>query len=73
MWLSPMPLYALGPIEGLRLRRLIDRVARYEPPAAIAEQWARRGVSQSGARAARASEVGADAAPEPLRDAIPTV
>lgn len=48
VWLAPMPLYALGPIEGLRLRRLIDRVARYEPPAAIAEQWARRGMIQGG-------------------------
>ena len=25
---DPMPLYALGPIEGLRIRRLIARVAR---------------------------------------------
>ncbi len=32
VWLRPMPLYALGPIEGLRIRRLIDRVARYELP-----------------------------------------
>ncbi len=42
VWLAPMPLYALGPVEGLRLRRLIDRVARYDPPAAVAEAWARR-------------------------------
>ena len=27
-----MPLYALGPIEGLRIRRLIDRVAAYQVP-----------------------------------------
>ena len=33
VWLKPMPLYALGPIEGLRIRRLIDRVARFTPPA----------------------------------------
>ena len=65
--------YALGPLEGLRIRRLIDRVEGYELPAAIAEQWARRGLSQSGARGARASEIGADAAAELLRDAIPTV
>jgi dihydroorotate dehydrogenase (NAD+) catalytic subunit len=32
VWLKPMPLYAMGPIEGLRIRRLIDRVARYEVP-----------------------------------------
>jgi dihydroorotate dehydrogenase (NAD+) catalytic subunit len=33
VWLKPLPLYALGPIEGLRIRRLIDRVAAYEVPA----------------------------------------
>jgi dihydroorotate dehydrogenase (NAD+) catalytic subunit len=38
VWLKPMPLYALGPIEGLRIRRLIDRVARLQPPAA-APHW----------------------------------
>jgi dihydroorotate dehydrogenase (NAD+) catalytic subunit len=32
VWLKPMPLYAMGPIEGLRIRRLIDKVARYEVP-----------------------------------------
>ncbi len=32
-WLRPMPLYALGPLEGLRIRRLIGRVERYQPPA----------------------------------------
>jgi dihydroorotate dehydrogenase (NAD+) catalytic subunit len=30
--LAPMPLYALGPIEGLRIRRLIERVARFTLP-----------------------------------------
>lgn len=38
VWLAPMPLYALGPLEGLRIRRLIDRVARFTPPAA-APHW----------------------------------
>jgi hypothetical protein len=33
-----MPLYALGPVEGVRIRRLIDRVARFTPPAA-APHW----------------------------------
>ena len=37
VWLKPMPLYALGPIEGLRIRRLIDRVAAYEVPAREAQ------------------------------------
>jgi hypothetical protein len=27
-----MPLYALGPLEGLRIRRLIGQVDRYEVP-----------------------------------------
>jgi dihydroorotate dehydrogenase (NAD+) catalytic subunit len=38
VWLRPMPLYALGPVEGLRIRRLIDRIARFTPPAA-APHW----------------------------------
>jgi dihydroorotate dehydrogenase (NAD+) catalytic subunit len=38
VWLTRMPLYALGPVEGLRIRRLIDRVAGYSPPAA-APHW----------------------------------
>lgn len=40
VWLTRLPLYALGPIEGLRIRRLIDRVAQFEAPAAIAARWA---------------------------------
>jgi len=40
VWLTRMPLYALGPLEGLRIRRLIDRLARFEAPAALAVQWA---------------------------------
>jgi dihydroorotate dehydrogenase (NAD+) catalytic subunit len=32
VWLKPMPLYALGPIEGLRIRRLIGQVEGYEVP-----------------------------------------
>ncbi len=38
VWLRPMPMYALGPIEGLRIRRLISKIARYEVPAA-APHW----------------------------------
>ena len=38
VWLQPMPLYALGPLEGLRIRRLIGRMERYLPPAA-APHW----------------------------------
>jgi dihydroorotate dehydrogenase (NAD+) catalytic subunit len=33
VWLKPMPLYALGPVEGLRIRRLIRQVAGYAVPA----------------------------------------
>jgi hypothetical protein len=38
VWLQPMPLYALGPLEGLRIRRLISRMERFTPPAA-APHW----------------------------------
>jgi dihydroorotate dehydrogenase (NAD+) catalytic subunit len=31
-WLKPLPLYVLGPLEGLRIRRLIGRVERYHVP-----------------------------------------
>ncbi len=31
-WLRPMPLYVLGPLEGLRIRRLIGQVERYQLP-----------------------------------------
>jgi len=40
VWLTRMPLYALGPIEGIRIRRLIDRLIRFEAPAPLAVQWA---------------------------------
>ena len=43
VWLRPMPLYALGPLEGLRIRRLIDRVARFTPPGGGAALGARGG------------------------------
>ena len=32
VWLTRMPLYALGPLEGIRIRRLIGRMNRYELP-----------------------------------------
>ncbi len=34
VWLAPLPMYVLGPIEGLRIRRLISRIERFEVPAA---------------------------------------
>ena len=40
VWLARMPLYALGPLEGLRIRRLIGRISRFEPPARVARAWA---------------------------------
>lgn len=40
VWLTRMPLYALGPVEGLRIRRLIGQVAAYRAPAAVAAAWA---------------------------------
>jgi dihydroorotate dehydrogenase (NAD+) catalytic subunit len=46
VWLLPMPLYALGPLEGIRIRRLIGRVAGYEAPARIRESWAVHGPAE---------------------------
>jgi dihydroorotate dehydrogenase (NAD+) catalytic subunit len=63
VWLTRMPLYALGPLEGLRIRRLIDRVAGYEPPAAIAEQWARRGIARAALADGAPVVAGASGAP----------
>ena len=37
VWLTRMPLYALGPLYGLRIRRLQGQVERYRPPQAIAD------------------------------------
>jgi dihydroorotate dehydrogenase (NAD+) catalytic subunit len=51
VWLQPMPLYALGPLEGLRIRRLIDRMARYTPPA-TAPHWTPGAVDGIAARGA---------------------
>jgi dihydroorotate dehydrogenase (NAD+) catalytic subunit len=61
VWLTAMPKYVLGPIEGLRIRRLIGKVAAFTPPAA-APHWqpARPATSASSASAA-----GHDPRPEP--------
>ena len=32
VWLTRMPLYAFGPIEGLRIRRLMGQIASYRAP-----------------------------------------
>jgi dihydroorotate dehydrogenase (NAD+) catalytic subunit len=40
VWLTRMPLYALGPIEGLRIRRLIGQITGYDAPPAIEAAWA---------------------------------
>ena len=31
VWLKPLPLYVLGPLEGLRIRRLISKIEAFEP------------------------------------------
>lgn len=54
VWLAPMPLYALGPLEGLRIRRLISKVASFTPPAA-APHWDPEAVAASRARAVDAA------------------
>jgi dihydroorotate dehydrogenase (NAD+) catalytic subunit len=38
VWLKRLPVYAIGPLEGFRIRRLVSRVAAYTPPAA-APHW----------------------------------
>ena len=43
VWLTRMPLYALGPIEGLRIRRLIGQIVGYRAPAAIEAAWVEHG------------------------------
>jgi hypothetical protein len=35
-----MPLYAFGPLEGLRIRRLMGQMDGYHAPAAIEAAWA---------------------------------
>ena len=60
VWLAPMPMYALGPVEGWRIRRLIARVAGFVPPA-TAPHW----------RPAEAA-AGAATAPGPTRAAPDT-
>lgn len=45
VWLARMPGYVLGPLRGLRIRRLIGQVERYVPPPAVAEAWASHGGS----------------------------
>lgn len=43
VWLTRMPLYALGPLEGLRIRRLQGQIAAYKAPAEIEAAWASHG------------------------------
>ncbi|MEO8570138.1 MAG: dihydroorotate dehydrogenase [Chloroflexota bacterium] len=43
VWLTRMPLYALGPLEGLRIRRLQSQIAAYKAPAEIEAAWASHG------------------------------
>ncbi len=57
VWLQPMPLYALGPIHGLRIRRLLGRLEAFTPPEA-APHW--RPASEPGERSA-----------EPVPEAVP--
>ena len=58
VWLAPMPMYALGPIEGLRIRRLISRIAGFTPPEA-APHW------RPGSVASAASESPASSSSSP--------
>jgi hypothetical protein len=67
VWLKPMPLYALGPLEGLRIRRLIGRMERFVPPAA-APHW-----SPAGDPSVAADDAPADDTPAPARAPDPAV
>ncbi|HYH91745.1 MAG TPA: hypothetical protein VD763_01200 [Candidatus Saccharimonadales bacterium] len=58
VWLTRMPLYALGPLEGIRLRRLISRMERFTPPAG-APHW-----TPEGARDGTPLHVNLDPVPE---------
>jgi dihydroorotate dehydrogenase (NAD+) catalytic subunit len=40
VWLLPLPLYALGPLEGVRIRRLIRQIEGYAAPREIRAAWA---------------------------------
>jgi dihydroorotate dehydrogenase (NAD+) catalytic subunit len=57
VWLAPYWAYALGPVRGRFIHRLIDRVERYERDSRGA--WARPGGSLGAARHVRAA-VGRD-------------
>jgi dihydroorotate dehydrogenase (NAD+) catalytic subunit len=56
VWLALMPMYVLGPLEGLRIRRLIDRVGRYKLPA-TAPHWSPIAADRPAARMDRADDV----------------
>jgi dihydroorotate dehydrogenase (NAD+) catalytic subunit len=45
IWLARMPAYALGPLRGVQIKRLIGQVERYTPPRAVAEAWASHGAA----------------------------
>ncbi len=43
VWLAPAWAYALGPLLGWRIRRLMERVERYQVPRAVADRsWSGR-------------------------------
>ena len=74
VWLTRMPLYALGPLEGLRIRRLMGRVAGYRAPAAIEAAWAshgRAGDSAIDSAFGEATRSGVEVAIEPAPETAP--
>jgi dihydroorotate dehydrogenase (NAD+) catalytic subunit len=62
VWLQPMPMYALGPLEA-RIRRLIDRMDRFVPPAAAR---AGRRLRARAPRSTTASSAGSEPAAGPV-------
>ena len=74
VWLRRMPAYALGPFEGIRIRRLIDRVARYVPPAAIEGAWASHAAparAAGGTRPATVTGLGGRSGSPPDAEEVP--
>ena len=71
VWLSSMPGYILGPLEGIRIRRLIDAVAGFRPPDVLTASWASH-VQSAGGRALHDAPTG-DSTREPEASPAPAL
>ena len=73
VWLQPMPLYALGPLEGLRIRRLISRMERFVPPATAPHWQPAVGPGPDGGRAHDSGDSGGATDPAPAESLTSSV